>query len=520
MKDVIGYSRISIKDQSTYSIDSQDRSITQYCTSHNLRLLEIFHDNGESSYTFDRPDWKELEKFIKKNKSVEFLIIADHDRLSRNLAEALLKIKELQDKFGIKVLAATDRFDLDMTDPSNYLMRAFKYMMAESELMKIRQRTKAGMRQAAMSGYHANKAPYGYLNSRTEDKKPMLIIDLAKAPIVKEIFKLSIKGLAPQQIRTQVNPKGYTQKNKSAIQDILSNPVYAGLIKVPAYKDSPEYLVKGKHKAIVSEGDYWTVQGKGKAISIQKKEDVPLRGVLKCWCGKPVTAGNSKSSTGKYYWYYLCNEHRQNLSAVKLHNQLGEILNHLSFKDDEIDYLRQTVGNMIGSMMQQRGEDISQVNKDLAALKKKISETEEKYLSNSQISPESFNKIIGELKAKKIELEKRQKTLSATSFNYMGQLNSILPKLKNLKDAFEQMNLDLKQQFVKAIFGKNLQYGDKTYRTDFIHPFFKDNALKLNEKGLLKIQQPIIKIGEHSTSIPSQTPIELIEEILLLFKTG
>ncbi len=517
MKNAIGYIRISTQDQSQYSLTYQERAVREYCKTNNLNLLELFQDNGESSYTFDRPDWRELEQFIRKNKSVDYLIIFDHDRFSRNLAEALLKIKELQTKFGINVLATTDRIDTDHADPSTYIMRAFKYMMAESELMRIRERTKAGLIQAAMSGYFANKAPYGYKNSRTEDKKPLLVIDKAKAEIVKKIYKLKLQGLAPEQIRAAVKPLGFHHKNKSAIQDILANPVYAGLVKVPEYKNRPSYLTKGVHKAIISENDYYAVQGSGRTFNIQKKDEVPLRGVLKCWCGKPVTAGNSKSSTGRYYWYYLCNEHKQNLSAVKLHKQFDQILEHLQFTNEDVEYFRDRLGYKIAVMMQTRAEELGATEKDLKDINCKISDSEEKYLSNSDINPETFKRVITDLKYKKSILEKKLNELKVNNQHYMEQLEVLLPKLKNLKEAYEAMSLESKQRFVNVVFAESLSYSEKIYRTNFLHPFFEHNALVLNEKGLLKIQRPVVKMSQNSTCIQSQTPIELLEQLLKVF---
>lgn len=520
MKNAIAYIRISSKDQSTYSLDYQERLVRKYCTDNDLKLLELFKDNGESSYTFDRPDWKSLEAFIKKNKTVEYLIISDHDRFSRNLAEALMKIKELQDKFGIKVLATTDRIDTDMSDPSTYIMRAFKYMMAESELMRIRERTKAGILQAAISGYYTNKAPFGYINIRTEDKKPTLKIDKQKAEIIKKIFSLSKNGLAPEQIRRHVKDMGFTHGNKSAIQDILANPVYAGMVKVPAYKERPEYLTKGKHEGIISEADYWKVQNKGKTFNPQAKEEVPLRGVLKCWCGKPVTAGNSKSSTGKYYWYYLCNEHRENMSAVKLHKHLGEVLDQMSFSPDDVEWFRDRLSYKIGAMLQTRAEDMGAASKDLKDINRKIKATEEKYLSNADISPESYKKVIGNLKVEKSIIENKVRELSNTSKDYMAALELLLPKLSNLKHAYDDMSLDRKQEFLKLIFGENLEYTKQTYRTNFIHPFFEHNELTLKDKGLLIKEKPIRKIGTKVPSMTWQTSIELIEELAELFRTA
>ena len=63
-----GYIRISQEDQSNYSIDSQERYIREYCQRYNLTLKQIFTDNGESSYTFDRTQFNKLEERIRAEK--------------------------------------------------------------------------------------------------------------------------------------------------------------------------------------------------------------------------------------------------------------------------------------------------------------------------------------------------------------------------------------------------------------------------------------------------------------------
>ncbi|HUS02414.1 MAG TPA: recombinase family protein, partial [Chitinophagaceae bacterium] len=239
--NAIGYCRISQADQSTYSLDYQERRIKEYCIANKLNLLALFKDNGESSYTFDRPDFKALEAFIKQNKNVQYLVILELDRFSRNLAEALLKIKELQDKHKIKVLATSDSFDTDFSDPSTFILRAFKLMMAESELHRIRQRTKNGMQQATLSGRFLGLAPYGYDNKRDENNKPIITINEENAEIVREMFKQYLRGMGIEDLRRHIKPLGFKRTGNSAIQHILSNPVYAGFVK------SGKKLVKGIH---------------------------------------------------------------------------------------------------------------------------------------------------------------------------------------------------------------------------------------------------------------------------------
>lgn len=50
----------------------------------------------------------------------------DHDRFSRDLSEALLKIKELERKYRIKVLSIDEPLDLDVNDPAVFPGCAFK----------------------------------------------------------------------------------------------------------------------------------------------------------------------------------------------------------------------------------------------------------------------------------------------------------------------------------------------------------------------------------------------------------
>ncbi len=500
----IGYSRISTVEQSHHSLENQRRQITEFCIKNNIELLEIFEDNGESSYTFDRPDFKKLESFIKKTKGITHLVISDYDRFSRNLAEALTKIKQLQDKYSIKVQATTETLEIDNSDPNSYMMRAFKLMMAESELLNIRKRTKAGIVQAAMSGYCTNAAPYGYKNVRTTDNKGTLEIVPEKAELVKQIYKLHGQWLAPENIRKLLKPKGYTQKGNSQIQGILKNATYAGMIKVPTYQNRPEYWTKGKHQSIITENEYWAAQGQAKQTSIQNSDEVPMRGLLRCWCGKIMTAGNSKGRS-KYYWYYLCSEHRKNLPAKKLHDKFEDLLDALTFSADDVDWFKENMSYKIAAYLQDKGNEITAFKKELSTLKRTIETTEERYLSNQNINPETFNKKILELKTRKIFLENEIKLKSNSNNDYIQQMQFILLKFLNLRNAYNAMDATKKRLFIKTIFGNNLRYTNETYRTTFLHPFFCNNELIVKEKGLLIKDSPVVNLVQNSISAPERS---------------
>jgi site-specific DNA recombinase len=493
--NAIGYLRISVKDQSIYSLEAQERNVRQYCATHDLTLLNVFTDDGESSYTFDRPDWKSLEKFIRKNKAVDYLIIADHDRFSRNLAEALMKIKELHDRYGIRVLATTDNFDSDFTDPSSFMMRAFKYMMAESELHKIRSRTQQGYIQACLKGYYVNKAPWGYVNAKINDN-PSLQIDHEKAFAVKTIFQEYISGSSIEETRKLINSHGFDLKGNSAIQRILTNPTYAGLIKVPAYKDKPETTVLGIHEAIVPEDWYYKAVARltgNQRVLVHSNKEVPLKGVLRGPAGKLMSAGNSKGKS-KYYWYYVQQEDHKHLSALKLHAQIGEVLDELSFSPERITLYEKIIGEEIQKHLMSKAELIARTTKALKQTEDKINLAEEKWLMQPT-SKQAYSKVMTALRAQRVELEKRLASLNTSGKQYWKKLNEVLPKLYDIRSLWESLPLYKQQQFLNLVFDNSLTHDGEVYRTPYIHPMFAHNILTLKEKRLLIVEQPSENLG-------------------------
>lgn len=57
-----------------------------------------------------------------------------------------------------------------------------------------------------------------------------------------------------------VKELGFPHSGNSAINRILINPLYAGLVRVTAGVNSPEKLVKGLHEKMVAESQYYRAQ--------------------------------------------------------------------------------------------------------------------------------------------------------------------------------------------------------------------------------------------------------------------
>lgn len=518
------YCRISTLDQSHNSLEAQERQIREYCARNGLTLKAVFTDNGQSSYTFDRPDFKALEAFLKKNKDVQYLIIVDPSRFSRNVAEALMKLKELEDKMKIRVYATTDAFGTDFSDPSAFIMRTLQYVMGESELHNIRKRTKAGILQGKLNGRFMSSAPYGYKNTRDAGDKATLEVVESKAKIIRFIFREFLNGMTITEIGRAARAMGFPQQGKMAIQRTLANPAYCGLITIPDYKDRKSRFAVGLHTPIIPEFEYWQVQEKlvrkpKEPRPTSKNAEVPLRGALRCWCGRKLTAGNSRGKSGKYFWYYFCVTHRENLPAKKLHPQFEALLDELSYSPDKIDWIREKITAEIELKVKGQQAEILKLSRELNAIQVQIHTAEKKFL-RGLVQESTFQSVIVELRGQEGRLLQSIRQAGTIGPQYLLQLNDMLPRLSHIRQAFENKPVEKQQQFISLVFDSSLHYQNGTFRTPFLHPIFSHNELALKEKGLLLVGKPLKGIGDNPRKGPlgylDRTPLPGLMDILEL----
>lgn len=493
IQNAIGYKRISIKDQSRYSLDYQDKSIRDYCSFNKLNLLEIFQDDGECSESFDRPNYLELEEFIRLHKGqVQFLIVLDHDRFSRNLPEALQKIAMLEKKYGIKVIACNEPLDIDTTDPSVFMQRAFKYLIANEELLRIRRRTRLGIRQALESGRFVNKAPYGYINKKDGQNRGFIVVKEEEAKIVRKIFFDFLLGNSIMQVYREAQAMGFTITANGAIPRILNNCVYAGLVKLPANGKSPERYIKGMHEAIVSESDFWRCQeilGKKKPIKSIPKENVPLRGVVKCWCGKNLTASDSRSRNGKYYTYYRCMTHQGwSIPAAEIHGRFYEMIGHLSWSDEQIKIITSSVKAKIQTALDNSVIMLEKQNERLLELNTKIDKLEEK-LMNEEIEGVTYKKWYRKYVQERAHIQSVIDGLNRNNDGKWERFTELIPYLTRIPILYMVADLRQKHTLVKRWFQHGLVYREGVFGTRNLHPAFAHNELVLKEKGLLLVEQ-------------------------------
>jgi site-specific DNA recombinase len=453
-----------------------------------------------------------LETFLKDNaKDIDFLVFIKYDRFSRNLMEALQAIQRIENKYKIHLEAALEPIGCERNHPDYFKRRAQYLLDAEAEWHRIRDRTKFGIHEARSMGRHIAMAPFGYVNQRDIEKKPIIEIDPEKSSIIKTIFDQYMNGASLHDIKIQAQKTGFTRKGNGAIMRVLTNPTYAGLVIVPAYRDTPQRMIKGIHEGIIDEDTWREVQYRLGTLHRPKNllaDDAPLRGVLHCSCGRTLTAAESKGKS-KWYWYYKCNGHKgSNYSALKLHSQFDEVLAGLSLPSHHIEYLVERSRVEMKEQLQERSDRLKTKRVELGKQLKLKESLDEKFFME-QVSPETYKKWDSTYSHSIYQLKEEISNLEGDNNKAWELFESELPKLNDMKFLFQNATLLQKQLFIRLVFDSQLSYYDGSYRTPKILPIFVLNTLAMKEKSLLIIDEKAGISGDILTCGPDENIIEL-----------
>lgn len=488
-KFALAYSRISTEDQSTYSISGQIESCHSYATRCGITILETFVDDGFSAKSFERPGWDKLLQYIKKHKGkVNAVLVHRYDRLIRNVVDGIQCIRELQ-KLGIQVMSVSEQIPSDMDNPASYQMLAYTLLFAECERLTIAQRTREGMNSARLSGRYMSRAPFGYVDHGS-GKNRTLQIDQAKAEVIKQIFHSYASGVSKETILQVARKNGLTTQGRSVISKIVSNPVYAGMIRVPAYKSTPEKFVPGSHSAIIDQETFWRCQEILKASKRSHRtiisDKLPLRGLVSCTNGHILTGATSKGRHGHLIDYYKCNHcNGNNHNANRAHEELQNLLCDITFNDAELKALRTSVERQLKEATAMLAKDKIRLQKEIAELQSKLEALEEKYITD-KINHESYSKWHSKWSFDIAELRAALHQ-SNTSFDEVWSIwrkqSQSLTQINNIYASAEPTD---KQLLIQTLFPGGLIKLKKGYRTPFISPFFSHKA---QQTDLLEIKK-------------------------------
>ena len=353
------YCRLSKDDDQdgpSASIQNQREMLCRYCEEQGWHVAGIFQDDGYTGLNMDRPDFQRMLSLIQQGM-FDVVLTKDLSRLGRNYLQTGQLIEEFFPKNKVRYIALNDAVD---TNTENEIT-PFRNILNEMYSRDVSKKVHSSYLTKAKSGkFTGCLAPFGY--KKDPEDKNHLIIDEDTAWIVRKIFDYARNGDGPNRIRSKLEKEqipcpAWWNRQKglrnhfskferedpergrfiwdfTAIQGILSNPVYTGAIasqktmyrfKIGWMGDKkPEdwIVVENMHEPLVDRDMFDLVQEK---IQSRKRPDAwgnfsLFAGLVKCGqCGSTMNIrranakGNERIYTCSRYNKYgvaHCSQHR------------------------------------------------------------------------------------------------------------------------------------------------------------------------------------------------------------------
>ena len=258
MKKIAIYTRQSIDKKDSISVETQFDICKQRLTEQEIIRIERFSDRGYSGKNTKRPEIQKLISDIESNK-IEKVLVYKLDRISRNIAD-FYNLYETMEQHGCEFCSATENFDT--SNSIGKAMMGILAIFAQMERENIQKRVKDNYydRTEKLGSWPGGPAPYGFENSKTEDKRPTLIPNENEKTAVEFIFDSYANDLNTSlgALAKKLYDKGYRSKKRKG--GIFDNVTIARILKNTVYVKADEMLynfLRGEGIRIESPIEKW-----------------------------------------------------------------------------------------------------------------------------------------------------------------------------------------------------------------------------------------------------------------------
>jgi site-specific DNA recombinase len=469
-KRAILYIRVSTDEQADkgYSLAHQKERLEKYCELQGYEIVALYNDD-HSAKSFERPQFKKLLEYVKKNKNkADLLIFTKWDRFSRNAGDAYGMINTLN-KLGIEPQAIEQ--PLDLAVPENKLMLAFYLAAPEVENDRRALNVIVGMRKAKREGRFIGKAPKGYINLRNERGIARIELVPEEAKHIKWVFNEIAKGKkCLEDIRKEVNTKGLVIQ-KSYFAKMIRYPLYCGLIEVSKYKDEEAMLVQGQHTPIITKSLFETVQdiinGRKRNVPTtnRQKDEFPLRGFLECnQCGSPLTASASKGNGGFYNYYHCQKGCGERLKAEIANNSISKLIENISSKQVAINLVKSYSKTIFSKSSIFKKENTQTLKTEITKIENRINQAQQLML-DGELNIGDYKSIKERYEPELRRLQSQIIELGAMSADIKTYMDFNLELLSKLSQYYVIGDVHTKQLLLGSIFSKKIVFENNQYRT-------------------------------------------------------
>lgn len=381
-KTAVAYARYSSAGQRDVSIEQQLNDIRAYAAREGYTIVHEYADHAKSGFRHVEAR-KQFQAMISAAAKGKFstIICWKVDRFGRSRADSALYKRQLEE-YGVSVRYVMEHIP---EGASGFLTEGMLETIAEWYSRNLSENVKRGMLDNAKKCLFNGTTVYGYDGVRNERYR----INEEQAAVVRQIYAEYAKGYSMISICRHLNNAGIRTESGNLftinkLHNILKQERYLG------YYIFKDIRIPDGMPAIIDQETWEKAQIMKKKTGRHYENspaDFLLTGKAFCgYCGKPMVGDSGTSNTGKTYYYYTCQRHK-NRSGCQKRSVRRDFL-----EDYIVNFLLDNV--LSGPEMERIANSVYEYQKKehesspLRAMQKELKETERKI--------ENVNRAIGE----------------------------------------------------------------------------------------------------------------------------
>lgn len=338
MKTSFAYVRVStVKQGEGVSLDAQRDAIIAFAERNGITISKWFVEK-ETAAKCGRPEFNAMLRALKRRQA-DGVVLHKVDRGARNAFD-WARIGQLSDA-GVDVHFAAE--SLDFRSRGGRLTADIQAVIAADYIRNLREETIKGLYGRLKQGLYPFNAPIGYRDNGGGKPKT---VDPVRGPLVKRALELyasgqhSIHSLRAEMQRLGLRNAHGRPLSKGAVEWMLSNPFYAGIIRIRRNGQ----VFQGIHEPLISPDTFRTIQAvkAGKSGKKITRHRHVYRGLFRCrHCGRAMIPELQKGHV-----YYRCQRRGCPANCIReeaLERAVTESLRHIVLPERTIAEITEAV---------------------------------------------------------------------------------------------------------------------------------------------------------------------------------
>ena len=496
-RNCIIYTRVSSSKQlGNQSLETQLEACKVYAEKNDLSILEYFGGVAESAKTDDRKEFDRMWKYaVKNHKNLSNVVVFSLDRFSRTGGNALQKLIELKETYGISV----DGVNLP-ADSSVFgdLLKALSLYIAKIDNNSRTEKAVIGMRKRLEKGRWVGMLGIGYEVKKVAGADQYFIT--WEGELIKNAFKWKDEGYLNSEIDGMLRKKGLALP-KNTLHRIFSNIFYTGYIKHGLINDK---VFLGIHPAIVDTQVFLRINSKKKKGTVHKKGMYSLASFARDMETNSAFAGYStKNRYGKSYSYYKANKigAKVNRDREFFEGLFAEFLDSFRIKEDQLSRIRKALIQTFATHNQEILQHRKEAEQNLQLIKTQYENLISEYYLRRGISKSDFELLKPKLESQGKEAIELCERINRELSNPEEFVSYSLELCNNLRKMWVYSDVPNRKTLQNLVFPEGILFDSKKdeYRTTKLNSCLElisrlSTSNEPNENGT----EPLAKELSHS----------------------